>query len=193
MASSIMSVMDTSPRLRWGWLLALGIAMILLGSIALGDALVVTLISILLLGWLLIGAGILHIIHLVRNLEGRSVWHIVNVILDLVAGFYFVTHPGLGAVTLTLVLAAFFLVSGITRLIAAFQANLPHRVWPIVDALISISLGVMLWIHWPWTGLWFIGFAVAIGLIFRGWGLVMIAFALRSSSWRPSGLSSQSA
>jgi uncharacterized membrane protein HdeD (DUF308 family) len=189
MASSIMSTMDPSPRLRWGWVLALGIAMILLGSIALGDTLAVTLISILLLGWLLIGAGLLHIIHLVRNTEARNLWHVLNVIVDLVAGFYFVSHPGLGAVTLTLVLAAFFLASGIMRLIAVFQADLPHKVWPIIDALISITLGAMLWIHWPWTGLWFIGFAVAIGLIFRGWGSVMIALAFRARNARQSGLS----
>jgi uncharacterized membrane protein HdeD (DUF308 family) len=122
--------MDPSPRLRWGWVLALGITMILLGSIALGDTLAVTLISILLLGWLLIGVGVLHIIHLVRNVEARSVWHVLNVIVDLIAGLYFVSHPGLRAVTLTLVLAAFFLASGIMRLIAVFQADLPHKVWP---------------------------------------------------------------
>ena len=104
MASSISSAIGPWPRLGWGWVLALGIATILLGSIALGDALAVTLISILLLGWLLIGAGVLHIIHLVRNTEARTLWHILNVILDLVVGFYFVSHPGLGAVTLTLVL-----------------------------------------------------------------------------------------
>jgi uncharacterized membrane protein HdeD (DUF308 family) len=193
MASSIMSAMDPSPRLRWGWVLALGIAMILLGSTALGDALAVTLISILLLGWLLIGAGVLHMIHLIRNVEARSVWRVVNVILDIVAGFYFVSHPGLGAVTLTLVLAGFFLASGIVRLIAVVQADLPHKLWPIVDGLISIALGAMLWIHWPWTGLWFIGFALAIGLIFRGWGWVMVALTLRARNTRPSGLSTQPA
>ena len=193
MASSISSAISPWPRLHWSWILALGIATILLGSIALGDALAVTLISILLLGWLLIGAGVLHIVNLVRNSEARNLWHILNVIIDLVAGFYFVSHPGLGAVTLTLVLAAFFLASGITRLIAVFRTDIPHKLWPVVDGLISIALGAMLWIHWPWTGLWFIGFAVAIGLIFRGWGWVMLAFALRARNTRPSGLSPQPA
>jgi len=165
-----------------GWLLTIGITMIVLGSIALGDSLAVTLISVLLLGWLLIGSGILHVINLFRNTETRSFGHILNAIFDLVAGLYFLAHPALGAVTLTLVLAAFLMVSGATRIVAVFQANLPRKFWPLLDGFLSIILGLMLWIHWPTTGLWFIGFALAIGLIFRGWAWVMIALALRGQA-----------
>jgi uncharacterized membrane protein HdeD (DUF308 family) len=43
-------------------------------------------------------------------------------------------------------------------------------------------------VHWPWTGLWFIGFAIAIELIFHGWTWVMVALALRSRGARPLGL-----
>jgi len=50
-----------------------------------------------------------------------------------------------------------------------FQANMPFEFWPLLDGLLSSVLGFTLWIHWPATGLWFIGFAIAIGLIFRGW------------------------
>ena len=153
--------------------------MIVLGSIALGDSLAVTLISVLLLGWLLIGSGILHVINLFRHAETRSFGHILNVIVDLVAGVYFLAHPALAAVTLTLVLAVFLMVGGVTRIVAAFQANLPRKFWRLFDGLLSIVLGFMLWLHWPTTGLWFIGFALAIGLIFRGWAWVMIALALR--------------
>jgi uncharacterized membrane protein HdeD (DUF308 family) len=166
--------------------------MILLGSIALGDTLMVTLVSVLLIGWLLIGAGILHIVHLIRRAETRSFWHILSAIIDLLAGFYLVIHPALGAITLTLVLSAFFFATGITRLVAALQMNEPHKLWPVFDSLISILLGVMLWIHWPWTGFWFIGFAVVIGLVFRGWTWVMIALALRARESR-SALSTQPA
>ncbi len=167
------------PALSSGWLLTLGILMILLGSIAMGDSLAVTLISVLLLGWLLVGSGILHVVNLFRHTETRTFPHILNAIFDIVAGLYFVAHPGLGAVTLTLVLAAFLVISGATRIVAVFQANLPQKFWPVLDGLLSIVLGLMLWLHWPATGLWFIGFAISIGLIFRGWAWVMIALALR--------------
>jgi uncharacterized membrane protein HdeD (DUF308 family) len=176
-----------SLKFKWGWFLALGIALIILGTIAMGDTLLVTMISVLLVGWLLVISGVFHVIHLVRNTEVRSFWHILGALCDLVAGFYLVARPTLGALTLTLILAAFLLASGVTRLIGAFQANLPHRIWPILDGLLSIVLGIMLWIHWPWTGLWFIGFAVGIGLIFRGWAWIWVAFALRGQGSQPLG------
>jgi uncharacterized membrane protein HdeD (DUF308 family) len=187
-ASAITTGPQAFPRFRWGWLLALGIAMILLGTVALGDMLAVTLISVLLVGWLLIASGIFHVVHLIRNTEVRSFWHILGTICDFVAGFYLVIHPALGALTLTLVLAAFLLVSGVTRLVGVFQASLPHKFWPVLDALLSIVLAIMLWIHWPWTGLWFIGFAIAIGLISRGWAWVMVALALRGRGVHPTEL-----
>lgn len=165
---------------KWGWLLALGIALIILGTLALGDTLAVTVVSVLLVGWLLIVAGVFHVIHLLRHTEVRSFWNVLDTIIDFVAGAYLIVHPALGALALTLVLAAFLLATGVTRLIGVFRGDLPHKFWPVLDGILSIVLGILLWVHWPWTGLWFIGFAIAIGLIFRGWAWVMLALALRS-------------
>jgi uncharacterized membrane protein HdeD (DUF308 family) len=170
-----------SLKLNRGWLLALGVALIVLGTLALGDTLAVTVVSVFLVGWLLIASGIFHVVHLFRHTEIRSFWNILGTVCDFVAGLYMIVNPALGALTLTLVLAAFLLASGVTRLVAVFHANMPHKFWPVLDGILSIVLGILLWVHWPWTGLWFIGFAIAIQLIFRGWTWVMVAFALRSS------------
>jgi uncharacterized membrane protein HdeD (DUF308 family) len=173
------------PHLSSGWMLALGIALIVLGTIALGDSLTATLFSVLLLGWLLIGSAILHVVHLFRHTEVRSFWNIATVILDVIVGFFLVADPASGALTLTLVLAAFFLVSGIARVFAVFSIGMHHKFWPLLNGLISILLGVLLFVHWPWSGIWFIGFAIGIELIFRGWALVMIAFTLRGGPLQP--------
>jgi uncharacterized membrane protein HdeD (DUF308 family) len=167
-------------HLRWGWMLALGILLIILGLIALGDTIAVTFVSVFLLGWLLIASAIVHAVHLIRHTEVRSFWSIINVILDLVIGFLLIANPGLGALSLTLVLAAFFFVTGVMRLINAISSNIPHKFWPILNGVVSILLGVLLWIHWPISGLWFIGLAIGIELLLRGWTLVMLAFAVRS-------------
>ena len=173
-----------SLKLKWGWLLALGVALIILGTLALGDTVALSVISVFLIGWLLIASGGFHLVHLLRHTEIRSFWNVLGTICDFGAGFYMVAHPALGAVTLTLVLAAFLLASGVTRLVAVLRVNMPHKFWPVLDAILSIMLGILLWAHWPWTGLWFIGFAIAIQLIFRGWTWVMVALALRSSVQR---------
>ncbi|HXZ88614.1 MAG TPA: HdeD family acid-resistance protein [Candidatus Binataceae bacterium] len=171
-----------SLHLQWGWLLALGIALIILGTVALGDTLAVTLISVFLVGWLLVASGAFHVIHLVRQTEVRSFWNLLGTICDFLAGFYLVAQPALGALTLTLVLAAFLLASGVTRMVGVFHVGLPHKFWPVLNCVLSIVLGILLWVHWPWTGLWFIGFAIAIELIFHGWAWVMVALALRSGA-----------
>jgi len=72
------------------------------------------------------------------------------------------------------------LSSGIARVIAAVSTGAPHKFWPILNGVISILLGILLFVHWPVSGLWFIGLAIRIELIFRGWAWVMIAFDLRS-------------
>jgi uncharacterized membrane protein HdeD (DUF308 family) len=165
---------------KWGWLLLMGVALVLLGTVALGDTLAVTVVSVFLLGWLLIASGVVHVAHLVRHTELRSFWHIAGAVFDFAAGFYLIANPALGALTLTLVLAVFFLASGITRLIGLFRMNLPHKFWPILNSIISILLGILLGVHWPTSGLWFIGFAIGIELIIRGWTWIMLAVALRS-------------
>lgn len=171
-------------HLRWGWMLALGILLIILGLIALGDTIAVTFVSVFLLGWLLIASAIVHAVHLIRHTEVRSFWSIINVILDLIVGFLLIANPGLGALSLTLVLAAFFFVTGVMRLINAISSNIPHKFWPILNGVVSILLGVLLWIHWPTSGLWFIGLAIGIELLLRGWTLVMLAFAVRTHHLR---------
>src|SRR5580704_11510983 len=91
-----------APHVRSGWLLALGVAQIILGIIALGDTLLVTLVSVLLLGWLLIGSAIIHLMHMLRHTEARSFWNFATIVLDLLAGIFLIIHPAFGALTLTL-------------------------------------------------------------------------------------------
>jgi len=168
-----------SLRLRWSWVLALGIAQIIIGTVALGDTVAVTFISVLLVGWLLVASAIVHAVHFGRHREVRSFWQIVTIIFDLVAGFVLIAKPALGAISLTLVLAIFLIATGVTRFIGALNGHLPHKFWLILSAIVSALLGILLWVHWPWSGLWFIGFAVGIELILRGWTWVMLATLLR--------------
>jgi uncharacterized membrane protein HdeD (DUF308 family) len=98
-------------------------------------------------------------------------------VLDLVVGAILLSNPAVGA--LTLVLAVFFLVGGLMRAFGALSSEVPHRAWAVLDGAIAALLGILLWVHWPVSGLWFIGFAIGIELILRGWAWVMLALALR--------------
>lgn len=165
---------------KWGWFLVLGILQIVLGVLALGDTVAVTVISIIFLGWLLILSAIFHVVHWFGGRQRSFFLDLLGFIVDLVVGIIFLTNPAAGAVTLTLVLAAFLLVGGVMRIFGSFSFDVPHRMWAILSGVVAALLGILLWIHWPLSGLYFIGLAIGIELIFRGWAWVMLALRMRS-------------
>ena len=70
-ASATVGIFERA-RERWGWILALGVALIVLGFIALGDTVLVTIMSVALLGWVLVFSGIFHAVNWFRGREQRS-------------------------------------------------------------------------------------------------------------------------
>jgi uncharacterized membrane protein HdeD (DUF308 family) len=167
---------------RRGWFLVLGIALVALGVFALGDTILVTLVSVVFLGWLLILSAIFQAVHWLRGREERHFLDLLAFVLDFVVGVILLSNPAGGALAITLVLAVFFLVGGLMRLFGAFSSEGPHRAWAILDGAVSALLGILLWVHWPSSALWFVGFAIGVGLIFRGWTWIMLALWLRRRS-----------
>lgn len=167
-------------RHRWGWLLALGILMVVVGCVALFLIPAATLGTALVLGWLLVISGILEFVHAfqMRRWGGGVFLHVLGGVLGLLVGLLIVTHPVAGAVAWTLLFASFVTVIGLFRIIAALSLKFPNWGWAVFDGAVSLALGIMLWAEWPWSGIWFLGLAVGISLIFRGWSYVMFAIAL---------------
>jgi uncharacterized membrane protein HdeD (DUF308 family) len=101
-------------------------------------------------------------------------------VLGVLVGLLVVTHPIAGALAWTLLFASFFTVIGLFRLVAAIRLKFPNWGWAAFDGAITLLLGVLLWIDWPGSGVWFLGFAVGISLLLRGWSYVMFAIAVRT-------------
>lgn len=167
-------------RHQWGWLLALGISMIILGVIALAVIPIATVASAIVFGWLLVLSGIFEAVHGFQMRGSHSMFlHLIGGVLGVLIGFLVVTHPIAGALVWTLLFASFLTVIGLFRSIAAVALKFPHWGWALFDGIITLVLGFSLWAGWPWSGIWFLGFAVGIALLLRGWSYVMLAFALR--------------
>ena len=181
MASHLLVSMGELHKHR-GWFLALGIGLIVLGIIALGYDVVTTALSVVLFGWLLVLGGILEIIHAFSTHRwGGFFLNFIAGLLTAVAGVLFVSHPLVGALTLTLFLGAFFLVGGVVAIVSAVRLQHPHWGWGVLGGVVTGLLGLLLWAQWPFSGLWFIGFAIGLQMIFRGWAWVMLALASRSA------------
>jgi len=165
------------------WFLMMGIALVVLGLIAIGYTVEMTLISVLFLGWLLIIAGVLEVVHgFSRRPWSGFFINLLGGVLYAIAGLVMVSHPALAVVTLTLIIAMMLVVAGLFRLFIAFTTPLHHRGWLILNGAISIALGVMIWESWPTSGLWVIGLFVGIDMIFDGWTEIILALGARRLS-----------
>ena len=167
-------------RRNSGWFLVLGIALIVLGAVALGAAWLATLASVLLFGWLLIFGGLCEAVAAfwARQWSGFFL-HVLAGVLNVVIGLLIVGHPVASAAGLTLLLAALFLTGGLFRVIAAAALRHPNWGWDVLGGGVTAMLGVLIWAEWPSSALWVIGTFVGIDLLFRGWAWVMFALAAR--------------
>jgi uncharacterized membrane protein HdeD (DUF308 family) len=168
-------------RHTWGWLLALGICMIVLGTVALAITPAATIGTVIVLGWLLFISGIFEAVHGFQSRRSHSMFlHLIGGVLGVLVGLLVITHPAAGALAWTLLFASFLTVIGLFRIITAARLKLPHWGWSVFDGSITLLLGLLVWAAWPWSAMWFIGMAVGISLLLRGWSYVMFALALRS-------------
>lgn len=176
----------TSPELQkisknWMPFLFLGMTLIILGFLAIGSSFFVTILTVALIGVLLMVGGILQVINAFYT--GRwsgFLLHVVLGILYLVVGFMLLDAPMLNAVTLTFLLASFFIVIGLFRMIGSLTTHFPGWGWSLFSGMITFLLGVLVYKHWPSSGLWVIGLFVGIEMIFAGWYWVMFASGLRA-------------
>jgi len=162
------------------WFLVVGIALVILGIVAIGSAVAMTIVSVLFLGGLLIIGGIFEVIHGFSHRPWSGFFiNLLGGVLYAVAGLVMVSNPALAAVTLTLVIAVMLIVAGLFRLFIAFSTPLHHRGWLVLNGAISILLGVMIWRSWPVSGLWVIGMFIGIDMIVDGWTEIMLALTVR--------------
>jgi uncharacterized membrane protein HdeD (DUF308 family) len=166
---------------NWGWLLALGILMIILGVVAMAAPVVATIAIQVMLGWLLVISGIAEGIHAFMVKEWRGfLLELLSAVLYLGVGLLLLFDPLKGALALTFILAVFLLVEGIFKIITALRVR-DHRGWGwlLASGIVSVVLGMLIWAQWPASGLWVIGLLVGIQLLFTGWSLVMLALVAR--------------
>jgi uncharacterized membrane protein HdeD (DUF308 family) len=178
MAASVLGSGIEEVRDHRTWFLIWGILLIVAGTIAIGSAVLATLVSVIFFGWILIFGGLFAIIHgLMRRRWHGHILNLLAGVLYVVAGFLMISHPAMAAATLTLLIAMVLIAAGTFRLIVAFSLPMHHRGWLVLNGIVSIVLGVMILSSWPASALWVIGLFIGIDLIFDGWTEVMLAMA----------------
>jgi len=170
-----------SLRKRWGWFLALGILLLILGTIALGSSVFMTLATMVLVGWLLIVGGVVEAAH-ACSCKGWGGFFVdlLTGILYVVVGFMVVANPGVTALALTLLIAMFLVFGGIFRIAVAVVVRFQNWIWLLLHGVVNLLLGIAIWRQWPLSGLWVIGLFVGIDMLLNGWSLIMLGLAAKS-------------
>jgi uncharacterized membrane protein HdeD (DUF308 family) len=165
----------------WGWFLALGICVVILGIAAIVRSMVATVASMLFFGWLLVLAAGIEIAQAVLVGHWAGFFqHLLAAILFGIVGLLLVMRPLKSAEVLTLFIGLFFLVGGLFQIIAPIAVALPGWGWQVADGLITLLLGVLVLAEWPASGLWVIGLFIGIDLIFYGGAWIALALGLRN-------------
>lgn len=173
----------TSLGKNWGWFLVWGILLVVAGAYALAASVLTTMITVLVLGALLLIAGVviaLDAFSFWRQSGGTFFLHLLMGILYIIAGAYLIEHPTAAAVSLTLLLGVFYLVLGAFRISYSLTSQWVSWGWWLLNGVITFLLGVLILIHWPESSLFILGIFVGVDLFFLGWAYIMIALSARS-------------
>ena len=125
--SSLFAAGIDEVRKSWGWFLAYGLVLMLLGAACIAKAQTATRFSILALGWVLTISGVLGLIGALQTWTwGGFFVYLLNAIIRCVTGCLLIRHPDAGAAAVTMVLAALFIVGGLFRSGAAGAIQFPR-------------------------------------------------------------------
>jgi uncharacterized membrane protein HdeD (DUF308 family) len=175
------SVEIAALRAKWGWIVALGLAYLVTGLIALGSVLAATVVSVLLVGIMMIVAGIAQIINAFQLRGwGRFLICALLGLLYIVAGFATFENPLLAATLLTLILGAALVASGMVRLFVAFSVKDESPwLWLLVSSVATALLGLLILAHWPVNGVYVLGVFLGLDLVMAGVAWIGFGLALR--------------
>jgi uncharacterized membrane protein HdeD (DUF308 family) len=158
--------------------------MIVCGMLAIALPLASSIGLVIVLAWVILFAGFAHLVFAFQSHSvGGFLWKLLLAIIYGFAGCYMLINPVLGVVSLTLVLATFFLFEGILEIILYFNIRKTGNAgWVLFDGVVTLILGLMIWRHWPSSAVWAIGTLVGISLIFSGISRTMLSMAVRRST-----------
>jgi len=164
-----------------GFLIFLGIMTVIFGVVAIGSPLITGVAVAVFVGFLLLASGVARIVHALKSKQwGTGFWGTLIGVLGVAAGLLMIFRPLIGLVTMTMLIAIYFLIDGISEIIAAFKIK-PDQGWGWVlfNGIIAVLLGLMIWRQWPVSGAWAIGLLVGIHILISGWSMIILGTGAR--------------
>jgi uncharacterized membrane protein HdeD (DUF308 family) len=167
---------SSSTRLLW-----LGIAMLVMGLVALAFPVVPTIAVALLVGWVFLVSGVITLMG-AFSIHGTGPFFgaLVLSLLSIVSGAFLIFNPLAGAVALTLLVGVVFSFQGAFEIFFAFETR-PHQGWVgmLISGIASVIMAVLIAAGWPAISLVVLGILLGVNLITTGVGYIMVSRSLK--------------
>lgn len=162
--------------------LIIGIILSILGIIAIATPAVSTIFAETWFALILISAGGAKFVYAYQTRNEGFIWKLLLAILYTATGIMLFIHPYTGILTLTLLLGTFLLTEGTFELILAFRLReRPNWISVLMNGIITLVLGAMIWFQWPFNAPWLLGTFVGASILLTGISRVMLSLNARSA------------
>jgi uncharacterized membrane protein HdeD (DUF308 family) len=185
-ANQVQAAVTTAIRAHATFFLVEGVVLLILGLVAIVLPPFATLAVTIILGWIFLASGIMGLImtFAARGAPGFW-WSLLSAVLATAAGLVLLLQPVSGAVSLTLLLIAFFVIEGVVSFLYALE----HRQqlsgrweWMLISGLVDLVLAGIIFAGLPGTAAWALGVLVGVNMIFGGTALIAMALHARQGA-----------
>jgi uncharacterized membrane protein HdeD (DUF308 family) len=169
---------------HWQMFAVQGVLLVILGALAIAVPQIASVAFAAFVGWLLFFAGLFRAISLVRSPHAPGYWSsLLLAILTAILGLVIALFPLQGAVTLTMLLTAYFIVHGIASFMLAFSIKEHTGRWVLLllGGVIDLVLAALIIAGLPNTSTFILGLYVGINMLFTGFGLIFAALGAREA------------
>jgi len=162
-----------------GWLVAGGILSFILGLLALSSPILFSFLIVRLLAVFALVSGVISLLITIfgKDLASRGL-NAVFALVRIVAGLALLYCIPSGLRVITLVFAVFLMVEGVFGIFGAFRIRGQSGwVFVLLNGIVTLALGVMVYAHWPTAAVWILGFFFGISLLVHGLALLMLGLS----------------
>jgi uncharacterized membrane protein HdeD (DUF308 family) len=170
MTANNLPEINTAPNQQMGGGIWVGILLVLLGGVAIFTPFFSSVVVETWIGLILASGGLSGVVYAFQTRdEDGFIWKLLLGLLYMATGVLLFVYPLTGVLTLTLLLGSFLLTEGTFEVILAFRLR-PNQnwIWVLINGIVTIGLGVLVWLQWPNDSAWVLGTVVGASVISTG-------------------------
>ena len=169
---------------RAGWSIFMGVLTAALGVFLIVYPLATAAVTTVLLGWVLIFAGIAEFVFALHTQTvGKFFLKVLEAVLFGICGIALAFFPLSGVAALTVFVGVLFLIYGGIGMATAFQLRpLEGWGWFLFDAIVTILVGILILAKWPSSSVWALGTLIGVAVLMAGIARIAIAARIRKGA-----------